>query len=71
MYKDAVISIGFPFKVYLTMESIAKTDEEFSDFEMTVKFVEYKEAEGKTREEVAKDTDVIIVKNNTIKTEFI
>lgn len=50
MYDGAVVSIGFPFKVYLTLESTAETEAEISDFSMSVKYLKYQEVQNKTRE---------------------
>ena len=53
MYDGAVVSIGHPFKVYLTLESTAEKEDEISDFSMSVKYLKYQEVQNKTREEVA------------------
>lgn len=71
MYDGAVVSIGNPFKVYLTMESTAEKEDEISDFTFSVKYLKYQEVINKTREEVAAETDVLVIKNSTLITKII
>lgn len=71
MYDGAVVSIGFPFKVYLTLESTAETEADISDFTMSVKYLKYQEVQNKTRDEVAAETDVLVIKNSTLITRII
>jgi hypothetical protein len=69
MYISANMSIGYPYKVYLTAVSTGQEVDEVGDFRFNVRYEKYDP--NKTEDSGSGGSNVIVVKNNTFTTQYV